>query len=152
MATNIILEKAKQRAASRKRIGEEYKALTRLSFNMLIDECGGQSNAAEIISCFYGIKKWQGTVSKARKRNCGRTRHELRIAVDFLSFRQHAAEVMHIVMAHFGNFPVYHDILKHRDRCVIYVDSIMISGVCSVVVVNQEGKTETLPLAEMEVV
>ncbi|UTZ44553.1 hypothetical protein [Vibrio campbellii] len=152
MATNIILEKAKRRAASRKRIGYEYKILTKLSLRMLIDECGGQANAAEIISCFYGIKKWQGTISKALRKGCTLTHYELRVAVDFLSFRQHAAEVMHIVMAHFGSFPVYHDILKHQDRYVIYVDSIIVTGICCLVVVNQEGKTETIPLEELEMV
>ena len=151
IATNIILEKARERDASRKRIGERYKELSNLSLQLLVKECGGQSNAAEIIACFYGNKKVQGTVCKALKGGGYQTRHELRMAIDFLSFKEHAAEIMRQVMSHLGNFPVYHDILKHQDRYVLYVDSIMVATVCHVVVINQDGKTETLRLVDVEV-
>lgn len=151
MATNIILEKARERQAQRNRLGELYPELSKLSLQLLIKECGGQTNAAEIIRCFYGIRKCQGTISKAVHGDSSQTRQELRIAIDFLSFKEHAAEVVRQVVSHFGSFPVYHDILKYQDRYVLYVDSIMVAGVCHVVVINQKSETETLRLVDVEV-
>lgn len=149
MTTNIILEKARMRDASRKLIGECYNELSRLSLKLLVKECGGQSNAAEIIACLYASKKSQGTLCKALKSGGDQTRNELRIAMDLLSQKEYTTEIMSQLVAHLGSLPIYHDILSYQDRYVLYVDSIMISTACYVVVINQDGNAETIRLTDV---
>ncbi len=152
MTINPILEKAREVESQHNRIGEHYQTLSKVSLKLLVKECGGQSNAAEIIRCFYGIKKCQGTISKALQGGSSATRHELRIAIDCLLPKDYPVQVTRQVLAHLGSFPRYHDIFKCQDRYVLYADCVMVAGCCHMVVINQSGDTETVKLTDLEVV
>lgn len=125
---NELLAIAKEREASRERMAQYYDKLSNESLLLLIDECGGQKKAAEIISRFLGVKKSQGTLSKAVKKNDVKTHYALKVIIDQMTSSPNSAVAMGGLVSKFKIRPIYHDILKTSDGvCGLYVDCRMIN-------------------------
>ncbi|WP_432773901.1 hypothetical protein [Vibrio parahaemolyticus] len=144
-----LLEAANRRALARQRIGDDYLRLATESLHELIVECGGQSQAAQLISLFYGRSTVQGTVSKALQGKPVKIRDQLRFAIHQLTCMDQSTSALRALVSELGVLPVYHDIMLIGGKYAFYVGVNMVAGKVRVEAIqNQKLISATLDKVE----
>lgn len=149
----VLLERAEVHAASRARAGIEQPNLVLLSLKNMVKLCGSQTNAAKVISSFHGIKKTQGTISKALNGNgdvpliC----NELRVAIGSLLLVDVHPRAMRDMANKFGVIPIYQDFLSHKGRVVLFSGCYIVQGETYLALTDETGNEYNVPLHEVEV-
>ncbi|MEH0772040.1 hypothetical protein [Vibrio alginolyticus] len=106
---NELVSLSDEWASKRSAIQERHHDLILISLDELINECGGQEQAAAVIRNFYGLPCVQGTISKARKgANALKIRSQLRFAINTIKEPQ-SVQAQTKMINHFGRLPVHHD-------------------------------------------
>tara|TARA_Y100000588_G_scaffold127589_1_gene139821 strand:+ start:8048 stop:8530 length:483 start_codon:yes stop_codon:yes gene_type:complete len=107
-----LLAEAESRAAARESMGEIYPKLCHASLQALVDECGGQKQAAKVITDYYGTPCSQGTISKALSGNPSTVRDRLRYAIHGLSHDRRSIAGQTAMINLYNKLPTYHDIIR----------------------------------------
>lgn len=150
---NELLARAKKHAESRVRMGGDQPKLVKHSLELLINEIGSQKNAAKLISDFYGIRKSQGTISKARNGagDVVLVCNELRCAIGTLRLRDFPTEAKAALTHRFDMLPTYHDFFKHNGESVIYAGCSTKKGLTYMTLYRLGDKTPyDAPMNEVE--
>ncbi|EIA1624670.1 TPA: hypothetical protein ACPJ0Q_004558 [Vibrio diabolicus] len=139
---NELLSLSDAWASKRNAIQEQRRDLILVSLDELINECGGQEQAAAVIRNFYGYPCVQGTISKARKgSNAMKIRSQLRFAINTIKEPQ-SVQAQTKMINHFGRLPVHHDFVRVDGELGLFLGFGLLSRTLQIqVFVGGEFKT-----------
>lgn len=121
-----LLAEAESRASARQSMGDVYPKLCHASLQALVDECGGQKQAAKVITDYYGTPCSQGTISKALSGNPAQVRDRLRYAIHDLSQDRRSIAGQTAMINLYNKLPTYHDIIRSNepDKYGLYIGAV----------------------------